>query len=178
MPRARTGSLAYKRTTGWNARVWVPVKSLDETVGEERRWVPLDTHDEDLAKRKMAKIVALIATGEYSIDEMKRTAVRVQTCREEMVSFIAKGHALVPVSKSSLSAGAPRREEQSCTLASSCGADVSRESAPSTLNKRTSGCAEKVIESRICQNITQEFVRTQMATHLEDVECLSRCGGS
>jgi hypothetical protein len=78
---------------GWNARVWVPVTNKDGTTGEERKWIPLETHDEDLAKRKMTKIVALIATGGYSVDEMKRTALRVQTCREEMVSFVTSRRA-------------------------------------------------------------------------------------
>jgi hypothetical protein len=52
MPRKREGTLVYKQRSGWNARIWVDVK--DEATGElreERRWVPLGTHDKDLAKR-------------------------------------------------------------------------------------------------------------------------------
>lgn len=82
MPRARTGTLVYKRTTGWNARIWVDVK--DETTGairQERRWVPLETHDKDLAKRKLAKIVAMLDRGEIVAD-IKAEAKRELTLRE------------------------------------------------------------------------------------------------
>src|SRR5688572_11281374 len=95
MPRARTGTLIYKRTTGWNARVWVDVK--DETtaeIREERRWIPLGTHDRDLAKRKMAKVVAMLAAGEIVADEMPKEAARKETVREYAKNWLADRKAI------------------------------------------------------------------------------------
>jgi integrase len=79
MARARTGTLIYKRTTGWNARVWTVVRAADGTERDERRWVPLETQDKDLAKRKLAKIVGMLASGELVADAARAEAVRVDT---------------------------------------------------------------------------------------------------
>lgn len=90
MPRARTGQLVYRRTSGFNARIWVDVK--DETTGEireERRWVPLGTHDRDLAKRKLAKISALNATGAI-VGDATAKAKEVETVRETKEAFITR----------------------------------------------------------------------------------------
>lgn len=88
MPRARTGSLAYKRTTGFNARVWMPVKGDGGESHEERRWIPLDTHDEDLAKRKLTKIVGMLARGELVADAVKVEAKRIDTASETKIAFV------------------------------------------------------------------------------------------
>lgn len=82
MPRARTGCLVYKKSSGWNARVWVDVKDPTGEIGEERRWVPLETHDRDLAKRKMKKIVAMLASGELVADAARAEAKREWTVAE------------------------------------------------------------------------------------------------
>ena len=82
MPRARTGTLIYKRTTGWNARVWTVVRDADGTERDERRWVPLETHDKDLARRKLEKIVGMLARGELVADAAKAEAVREWTVAE------------------------------------------------------------------------------------------------
>jgi hypothetical protein len=29
MPRVRTGQLVYRAASGWNARMWMPVKNAD-----------------------------------------------------------------------------------------------------------------------------------------------------
>lgn len=89
MPRARTGTLIYKRTTGWNARIWVVVRD-DAGERDERRWVPLETHDKALAKRKLAKIVALLASGELVPEAAKAEAARVVTVAEHAKSWIAE----------------------------------------------------------------------------------------
>lgn len=80
MPRARTGTLIYKRTTGWNARIWVDVQ--DPATGaltQERRWVPLATHDKDLAKRKVAKVLGMLQRGELMADAAPAEATRRET---------------------------------------------------------------------------------------------------
>lgn len=86
MPRARTGSLAYKRTTGWNARVWAPVR-VGDAVREERRWVPLGTHDKDLAKRKLTRIVDMLAKGELVADAAPAEAARAPTVAEAVRDY-------------------------------------------------------------------------------------------
>lgn len=88
MPRARTGTLIYKRTTGWNARVWVVVRD-ENGERDERRWVPLETHDKDLAKKKLAKIVGMLASGELVADAAKAEAVRIETVAEHAKTWIA-----------------------------------------------------------------------------------------
>jgi len=91
MPRARTGMLVYKRSSGFNARVRVPVR--DEATGElrtERRWVPLETHDRDLAKRKLAKIVDMIACGDVVADVIAKKAKTVETVREAAAAFVER----------------------------------------------------------------------------------------
>lgn len=90
MPRPRTGSLSYRRSTGWNARVWVNVK--DATTGElreERQWIPLNTHDRDLAKRKLGKIVSHVAAGEVIADATEK-ATRVEIVIEAKEAFIVR----------------------------------------------------------------------------------------
>ena len=77
MPRARTGTLVYKKTIGWIARVWMPVVAKDGTKSEERRGVPLETHDKDLAKRKLAKIAGMLERGELIADAVKVEAKRI-----------------------------------------------------------------------------------------------------
>ena len=79
MARARTGTLVYKRTTGWNAKVWVTVRDEKGETQDERRWVPLGTHDKDLARRKMGSIVAGVANGEIVADAIRVEAARVPT---------------------------------------------------------------------------------------------------
>ena len=79
MARARTGTLVYKPTTGWNAKVWVTVRDEKGDAQDDRRWVPLGTHDKDLARRKMESIVAGVASGDIVADAMKVEAVRVPT---------------------------------------------------------------------------------------------------
>jgi integrase len=95
MPRARTGTLVYKRSSGWNARIWVNVK--EETTGgirEERRWVPLETHDRELARRKLAKIVDMLARGELVAETVKTKAKTVETVREAKEAFITRRKAV------------------------------------------------------------------------------------
>ena len=82
MPRKREGTLVYRKTTGWNARVWVDVKDDAGTIREDRRWVPLGTHDKDLARRKLAKIVGGLASGELVASAVKQEAMRVDTVEQ------------------------------------------------------------------------------------------------
>lgn len=89
MPRARTGTLIYKRTTGWNARVWTVVRDEDGTERDERRWVPLETHDKELAKRKLAKIVGMLERGELVADAAPAEAKRVETVAQHAATWIA-----------------------------------------------------------------------------------------
>ena len=93
MARARTGTLIYKRTTGWNARVWTVVRDEDGTERDERRWVPLETHDRDLAKRKLAKIVGMLASGELVADAARAEAKREDTYAEYEDAFFARRRA-------------------------------------------------------------------------------------
>lgn len=82
MPRARTGTLIYERTTGYNSRVWVDVRNeVTGEIQEERRWIPLGTHDRDLAKRKLVKIEAMLARGEV-VAEVKAEARKEFTLSE------------------------------------------------------------------------------------------------
>ena len=48
----------------------------DGTERDERRWVPLETHDKDLARRRMSKVVAMLASGELVADAVKAEASR------------------------------------------------------------------------------------------------------
>ena len=89
MPRARTGTLIYKKTLGWIARVWMPVVAKDGTKSEERRGVQLDTHDRDLARRKLATIAGMLERGELIGDAVKVEAKRIAIFREEREAFIA-----------------------------------------------------------------------------------------
>ena len=90
MPRARTGTLVYKKSSGWNARLWVVVRNDDGTERDERRWVPLETHDKELARRKMRKVVAMLASGELVADAAKKEAVRVETVAEYATAWVAE----------------------------------------------------------------------------------------
>ena len=87
MPRKREGSLAYKNSTGWNARVWVTLKSEDGTVRTERRWVKLGTYDRDVAQRKLERLVAGLASGEIVADGVKREATRSESVEEAARSW-------------------------------------------------------------------------------------------
>jgi hypothetical protein len=93
VPRSRTGTLVYKRATGWNARVSMPVMNDDGTATEGRRWGPLDTHDEDLAKRKLAKIVGMLERGELVAEALKREVAAVSTSGEEKLSWVTARNA-------------------------------------------------------------------------------------
>ena len=67
--RARTGTLVPK-PSGFFARVWVALP--DGT--EERRWINLHTKDRSTAKRKLARLVAGLASGELVDDAAAKTA--------------------------------------------------------------------------------------------------------
>jgi hypothetical protein len=54
---------------------------------EERRWIPLETHDRDLAKRKMAKIVAMLERGELVADAAPAEAKRAPTVTEAIRDY-------------------------------------------------------------------------------------------
>ena len=60
----------------------MPVKNEDGSEGEERKFFPLDTHDKDLAKRKLAKIVGMLERGELVADAVKREAIGVETVEQ------------------------------------------------------------------------------------------------
>jgi len=70
MPRKREGTLVYRATSGWNARVLMPVAQPDGTTAEQRRWVPLETHDRELARRKLGKL--LDSTGRHPGNALRR----------------------------------------------------------------------------------------------------------
>jgi hypothetical protein len=65
MARQRAGTLVYRRTQGWCARVW---------EGDARKWVMLNTHDRDLARRKMRRIVDGLEAGEFALTDAKTDA--------------------------------------------------------------------------------------------------------
>jgi integrase len=91
MPRARTGNLVFKRSSGFNARIFVDVR--DESTGEvrsERRWIALETFDRDVAKRKLAKIVAGLAAGEIVADPVKREVKRAETFAEYSKDWVER----------------------------------------------------------------------------------------
>src|SRR5579864_418181 len=69
MASKRTGTLVPK-PSGFFARVWV--KLPDGT--EERRWVNLHTRDRTTAKRKLARLVAGIESGELVADATAKVA--------------------------------------------------------------------------------------------------------
>src|ERR1019366_7396795 len=69
MPQKRTGTIVMK-PSGAFARVWV--KLPDGT--EERRWMNLQTKDRSTAKRKLARLVAMIEAGELVADAEAKTA--------------------------------------------------------------------------------------------------------
>ncbi len=66
----RTGTIIAK-PSGFYARVWV--KRPDGT--DERRWMALNTKDRQTAKRKLARLVAMIEAGEYVADAQAKTEV-------------------------------------------------------------------------------------------------------
>jgi len=82
MPRQRTGTLVFKRASGFNARIWVEVRDELGGTRQERKWVPLGTYDRDLAKRKLRKIVAGLASGEIVADGARAEARRELTVVE------------------------------------------------------------------------------------------------
>jgi site-specific recombinase XerD len=70
----------------------VPIRPrrTDDALRQERRWIPLETHDRDLAKRKLAKIVAMLARGEIVADAAPAEAKKVDTVRQAASSFIER----------------------------------------------------------------------------------------
>jgi integrase len=69
MPQKKTGTIVMK-PSGAFARAWVTLP--DGT--EERRWMNLQTKDRTTAKRKLARLVAMIAAGELVADAEAKTA--------------------------------------------------------------------------------------------------------
>lgn len=88
MARQRTGTLIFKRSAGWCARVWAP--SADGA--QERRFFQLGTFDKDLAKRKMAKIVAGLASGELVADAREK-AGKAETLHEFAEAWLKRREA-------------------------------------------------------------------------------------
>ncbi len=68
MATKRTGTIIAK-PSGFFARVWV--KLPDGT--DERRWMALNTKDRTTAKRKLARLVAMIEAGELVADAHAKT---------------------------------------------------------------------------------------------------------
>ena len=67
----------------------------DDTGGirEERRRVPLETHDKELARRKMKKVVAMLASGELVADAAKAEAeaeAEAEAAKEETFEVYAR----------------------------------------------------------------------------------------
>ncbi|HEY4012058.1 MAG TPA: hypothetical protein VGM06_01860 [Polyangiaceae bacterium] len=75
MTTKRSGTLVPK-PSGFYARVWVTLP--DDT--EERRWVNLKTKDRTTAKRKLARLVAGLESGEL-VDDARAKATEVETYR-------------------------------------------------------------------------------------------------
>ncbi len=69
MPQKRTGTIIAK-PSGFFARVWVKVPD----GSEERRWMNLQTKDRSTARRKLARLVAMIEAGELVADAEAKTA--------------------------------------------------------------------------------------------------------
>jgi len=70
MPAKRSGTIVMK-PAGAFARVWVTLAD----GSEERRWVNLNTRDKTTAKRKLARLIEMIAAGELVAEaEAKTTA--------------------------------------------------------------------------------------------------------
>ncbi|HEY5240150.1 MAG TPA: site-specific integrase, partial [Polyangiaceae bacterium] len=76
MAAKRTGTLIPK-PSGFFARVWVKLPD----GSEERRWINLQTKDRTTAKRKLAKICAMIEAGEV-VAEAERKATSVESYRD------------------------------------------------------------------------------------------------
>jgi integrase len=73
MPKKRTGTLVL-RTTGWAARVPVPVPGGAGTV---KRWFTLDTESEAEAKIKLARLLVIIARGEVPGTETAASGMKL-----------------------------------------------------------------------------------------------------
>ncbi len=84
MARART---ERSSTSARRAGMLVCRRDEDGTERDERRWVPLETHDKDLARRRMSKVVAMLASGELVAD-----AVKAEASRGESRNGGARGH--------------------------------------------------------------------------------------
>jgi site-specific recombinase XerC len=95
MAKPRTGTLVYRKTSGWNGVVTVDVDGV-----AKQKWIAFDTHDRVLAKRKLAKVVAQFAAGELESAEAARVKVNaaptVQEAAEEwLAGRAARGVAMV-----------------------------------------------------------------------------------
>ena len=89
MPRARTGTLVYKQSSSWNGRILVDVVDSTGIAQSERRWVPLETHDKELARRKLRKIASMLAAGDLVADAVSKEATRVITVAEQAKAWVA-----------------------------------------------------------------------------------------
>ena len=72
MARKRTGNLVQK-PSGWYARVWITREGVTR-----REFVCLETQDKTIAKRKLAKIVKMLAAGELVADQLPSTPSRTK----------------------------------------------------------------------------------------------------
>lgn len=90
----------------------------DDTGGirEERRSVPLETHDKELARRKMKKVVAMLASGELVADAAEAEA---DAAKAEAEAAAAKEETFEVYAPARSSGVAPRCAPQGMTLASS-----------------------------------------------------------
>lgn len=80
MARSRTGSLE-RRPDGWHARITVDVTNADGSTRQERRRIPLGTHDRQRAKRMLAKLVRELEAGRLVV-EAKHEAQKAETVAE------------------------------------------------------------------------------------------------
>lgn len=90
MAHPRTGTLIYKRSSGYNARIWVDVAGDDGVSRSERQWFPLDTHSVDEAGVKMRDNVRRLATGEIVANggAVPKKPRRSKRDDESMVSYV------------------------------------------------------------------------------------------
>ncbi len=86
MARPRTGSLELRKD-GYYLRVTVDA-IVDGRPVSERRWIPLETLDERVAKRKREAIVAGLNSGAI-VAEAKREARRASTIAELSQDYLA-----------------------------------------------------------------------------------------
>lgn len=87
--RARTGTLIFRRTAGYCAQVW----ATEPDGTERRRFFRLGTFDKDLAKRKMAKIVDGLASGELVVDTAKVEVAKAETIAQYADAWLKRREA-------------------------------------------------------------------------------------